>query len=271
MIRTSATSQTNWATRGALPLLLATALVCASPMALAEPEPTTGPNTTATPPARPLGGQSACGLIELVPPATHPIRKHPALRRAVTALTAAADNKKKNAEAFAQFAKALAPAWRDAAKAFERPAVDPRTDESYPFKTAPARAFLEAWVFAPIAPLRIGVDRFEPALEVGAMMAMAACRAGLVDEAIAVTRGASGDEAAPLRAFAALLLIEAGRRAEAIELAPTLGEAGFLAPWVRVELTDDPNEKRRLHALAGRQTQTPDQQLAWQIQAGRLP
>jgi hypothetical protein len=186
-------------------------------------------------------------------------------------LTAAADDKKKNAAAFAQFEKALTPAWRDAAKTFARPLIDPRTEEAYPFRSAPARAFLETWVFAPIAPLRIGVDRFEPALEVAAMMAFAACRGGLIDEAIAVTRGASGGEAAPLRAFAALLLIEAGRRTEALELVPTLGEAGFLAPWVQVELSDDGNEKRRLHALAGRQTQTPDQQLAWQVQAGRLP
>lgn len=224
----------------------------------------------APPSSAPLGGVSACTLIELVPAPGHPLRRHPALKAGAYTLDKAGDDARRYALALGTFERNLARAFKDATSLFARPTINARTGEPNPFRSEPARFFLERWVFAPNAPLRVGEERFEPAPEVAALMAFAACRAGLPERAIQLTRGLSGDEAAPLRAFAALLLLEAERRDEALELLPTLGERGFLAPWVAAELSPAPDERLRLHALAARQLQTPDQALAHRAQALRF-
>jgi hypothetical protein len=67
------------------------------------------------------------------------------------------------------------------------------------------------------------------------------------------------------------LLLEAGRGDEARELLPELSEEGFIAPFVAAELAaEEARERERLHALAGRHVQTPDQDAAWRAQARRF-
>ena len=227
--------------------------------------------TFATPTfAKPLTGQSACNLVPLIAPAAHPLRKHPTLKRAVDALTAARDDKKKNHDALGRLDRALAPLWKEATRAFARPEADPKTGEPRPFVPTAARTFLTKWVLSPNAVLRIGDDRFEPALEVSAWMIQAACKAGDLERATAIGRGVSGPDGAPLRAFAALLLLERDTPDEAKELLATLGEGDFLEAWVRVELADTPEERTRWHELAKRRVQSPDQEVAWQTQKARL-
>lgn len=220
-----------------------------------------------------LTGQSACNLVPLIAPGSHPLRRHPALRRAVDGANQAGDDKKKNAEALARFERALSPLWKEAARAFARPGVDPKTGEPRAFAPAAAKAFLTKWVFSPTPVLRVGEERFEPALEVSAWMAQAACRAGDRELAVAIARAVSGAEGAPLRAFAALLLIEggglaAGDEVQVRELA--LSDHDFLGLWVRAELAAEPAEKARWNELAGRLVSSPDQEVAWKSQKARL-
>lgn len=226
----------------------------------------------------PLAGQNACNLVPLIPGGTHPLRKHPTLRAAVDAL-AAADTPQKAAGALGRFDRALAPLAKDATRAFTRPEADPDTGEARPFAPAAARAFLTRWVFSPTPILRVGEERFEPALEVSAWMTLAACRAGEMERAIAIGRSVSGPEGAPLRAFAALLLLEAGERegrsgtrSGFVEDAAAMvfSDEDFLGLWVKSELADDPAEKSRWHELASKRIQSPDQEVAWKSQKSRL-
>lgn len=215
-----------------------------------------------------LAGQSACNLVPLIAPTAHPLRKHPSLRRAVDGLAVAGDDRKKNAEALGRFDKVLAPLWKEAARAFARPELDPKTGEPRAFAPAAAKAFLTKWVFSPTPILRVGEERFEPALEVSAWMAQAACRAGEPERAVVLARAVSGAEGAPLRAFAALLLLEAGAVEDAQAL--SVSEADFLGAWVRSEMAVDSGEKVRWNELAGRLVSSPDQEVAWKSQRSRL-
>lgn len=219
--------------------------------------------------ATPLGDGAACALIEGVPGRAHPLRKHPALRALLAAVDGAGRDRKKNARALERIDKLLVPVYAEAERLFSRPV--PTRDGAVPeFRHTPARAFLERWVLAPNAPLRVGRDRFEPAPELASAMMLAACRSDQRARAIAIGRGASGAEARAQRAFAALLLLGEGRLDEARELTWDVGEEGFLAPFVQAELAVDPDARERLHALAGRHLQTPEQEAAWHDQARRF-
>lgn len=234
--------------------------------------PEAGPDV-ARPRRAGLTGQSACNLVPLIAPGSHPLRKHPALKRAVDGLSQAGDDPKKNSEALARFERALSPLWKEAARAFARPGVDPKTGEPRAFAPASAKAFLTKWVFSPTPVLRVGEERFEPVLEVSAWMAQAACRAGETERAVAIARAVSGGEGAPLRAFAALLLIEGGALGEADVLEVrelALSDSDFLGLWVRAELAKEPAEKGRWNELAGRLVSNPDQEVAWKSQKSRL-
>ena len=101
-------------------------------------------------------------------------------------------------------------------------------------------------------------------------MLLAACRSDQRTRAIAVGRTLSGPEARAQRAFAALLLVEDGRADEARELLWDLGEEGFVAPFVGAELAEDVETRERLHDLAGRHVQSPDQETAWRAQKKRF-
>jgi hypothetical protein len=225
--------------------------------------------------AEPLMGQSACGFVEGVPATGHPIRRFPALRTAFGLAAAAQRNEARHARAFDAFEKALAPAWKEAAQAFERPVAGADGEKS-PFRPERARAFLERWVFSPNAPLRVGDEGFELRAELAASLVQSACLANRRDEAIAIARRLTGAEATSLRAFAALLLLESVRTAEAAELIEPAGtvaeerDAGFLTAYLRAELAADADERRRLHGVALSLAVTPDQLLALDMQARRF-
>lgn len=239
-----------------------TLLSCAFALAIASP-------ATARAPER-LGGVSACALIEGVPQSAHPLRKHPALRTIFTALDRAANDPKPNKRVLARIDKLLDPLYLEAERAFARPQPATANGPRREFNPRPARAFLERWVFAPNAPLRIGRDRIEPAPGLASAMLLAACRGGERDRAIALARTLSGPETRAQRAFAALLLVEDDRREEALELLPELGEDGFVAPFIAAELATDDGARQRLHALAARHVETPDQASAIASQARRF-
>lgn len=215
-----------------------------------------------------LGGVSACALIEGVPGASHPLRMHASLKPLFASLDGAANDRSKNLRVLDRIEGLLTPLYVEAEKAFARP---PQKDGvAPPFKPQAARAFLERWVFAANAPLRVGRDRIEPATGLASAMLLAACRADRRPSAIALGRSLSGPEAASQRAFAAFLLLEANRRDEALELLPELGDEGFLAPYVAAELATTASERERLHDLARRHVQTPDQDTAWHAQVRRF-
>lgn len=244
-----------------LTILRGIALLCCA-IALAH----ASPSTAAEGPA--LGGVAACALVEGVPGPAHPLRKHPALKPLFASLDAAGQDRNKNARVLERIEKLLAPLYVEAEKAFARPPI--KDGVAQPFKPQAARDFLEKWVFAANAPLRIGRDRIEPATGLASAMLLAACRADRRPAAIALGRVASGPEAQSQRAFAALLLLEGDRRDEALELLPELGDEGFLAPYVAAELATDATERTRLHDLARRHMQTPDHETAWREQAKRF-
>jgi len=215
-----------------------------------------------------LGGVSACALIEGVPGTSHPLRMQASLKPLFVSLDAAANDRKKNLAVLDRIEKLLKPLYVEAEKAFARP---PQKDGAAPaFKPQAARTFLERWVFAANAPLRVGRDRIEPATGLASAMLLAACRADRRPDAIALGRSLSGPEAQSQRAFTALLLLEAHRRDEALEFIPELGDEGFLAPYVAAEVATDASERERLHDLARRHVQTPDQDTAWHAQARRF-
>ena len=225
----------------------------------------------------PLYGVSACTLVEGVPSPTHPLRKHPALRSALVALQQAGTDKKKNATALGRFDAFLDPLYKQAEVAFARPRYDKDKETYDAFTPGPARAFLERWVLAVNAPLKVGLERFEPVSELTAAMTLAACRADNRSRAIALSRAATGPETRALSAFAALLLLEDRNVDEARELvrrfeggAGTTGDEGFVAPLVLAELASDGAERARLHEVAGRRIQNPDQEAAWRAQARRF-
>ncbi len=100
-------------------------------------------------------------------------------------------------------------------------------------------------------------------------MMYAACRAGRTDDAIRWGRRASRPEDAPARAFAALLLLDTGRTGEASELLKVVRGPSFLTAWIRAELIEDPDERRRQRASARRRVTTGAQQDAVAAQARR--
>ena len=147
--------------RGMALLCCAFALGHASPGAAADGDPVS--------PA--LGGVAACALVEGVPGPAHPLRKHPALKPLFTSLDAAGQDRKKNARVLERMEALLAPLYVEAEKAFARPPI--KDGVAQPFKPQAARAFLEKWVFAANAPLRVGRDRIEPATGLASAMLLA--------------------------------------------------------------------------------------------------
>jgi len=208
-------------------------------------------------------GASPCTLIEGVPAPTHPLRKNAAVARHLAALDHAGLDAAKADKAYAQLVKELDRLLASSKAAFVPP---PRGKA---FQLAPARRFLERYVLAANAIFRVGLERFEPAPELAAVLALGACRAGRWDDVVALGRASTLPEVAPQRALAALVLTASGRVEEARELAPHLGD-GFLASLVRVELEADPARRLELHALAGRGRVNADQDLAWRLQGQRL-
>ena len=241
--------------------LLAAVVVTAGATARAA-APTPG-SSAAAPDVRPLAGVSPCALLEGLPGPRDPIRKLRSLSGAFRALDSAHDPKAYRA-AQRRFFAVLAPIFAEAGRVFHPGGADAEVDPKR------AQRFLSRYVFGPDALLRMGDEAFELRPELAAALALSACRAGERDDAVAVGRSAGGADNAALRAFAALLLLDAGRRDEATELVPTLGREGFLAPWIGAELAPDLEQRRLLHAEAARHVVTPDQQTALHEQTVRM-
>ena len=68
--------------------------------------------------AESLGGVAACALIEGVPGAAHPLRKHPALKPLFASLDAAGHDRGKNARVLERLDKLLTPLYLEAERAF---------------------------------------------------------------------------------------------------------------------------------------------------------
>lgn len=227
------------------------AALCLGGVAVAAPAPTVLP---------PLADVEACTLIEGMPSPGHPLR---------TARTWAAT--------FKQLSAARTPKDYEAVQRRLRRAIDPllargtRVFHAKPFKRALAERFLTRHVLRANAALEVGEDRFELRLELAASLSFAACRAGNPDAAIALSRQASGPDKAALRAFGALLLLEAGREPEAMAIRPSLNEETFLGAWVLAEMaaTTDGAERIRLHAMAKRRISNSDQATALAAQRRR--
>lgn len=121
--------------------------------------------------------------------------------------------------------------------------------------------------------LVISDDRFEPPAPVWAALIWTACRSGRVTHALKVALRAGRND--PMfAAFAALLLLDAGKRPEAWAFA---GDAvtsetsgGFLVAFVAAEFAATVKDRRRLHAVASRRVSTPDQKQAIVFQEKRF-
>lgn len=212
-------------------------------------------------------GASPCTLVEGVPGDKHPVRRTPSVAAAVNALTKAGFDPAKNAKAHDLFVKALDGLYTQSEKAFALP----KGDRS--FQPGAAQRFLNAHVLAAGAPLRVGLERFEPSPEVAALMALAACRANRYPQVIELGRQVTLPESASLRAFGVLLLLELGEKDEARALLAQgsgLPDDGFLAPYVKADLAASKDERLVLHALARRRAQNGDQELAWKTQSARV-
>ena len=216
-------------------------------------------------------GASPCTLIEGVPGEGHPVRHAPAIASAVSALDRAGFDPLKNGKAHDLFVKMLDGLYAQAERAFALPPT--RQGKPGTFAPGAAQRFLSANVLAANAPLRVGLERFEPSPEVAAMMMLAACRASRVDDVIAEARSVTLPESASLRAFGVLMLLARGDHDGARELATVgtgLPDEGFLVPYVQADLAVTKDERVALHALAGRRRHNGDQDVAWQAQAARL-
>ena len=132
------------------------------------------------------------------------------------------------------------------------------------------RRFLDKHVYTPNPSLIVRDEGFTLPVEVSATLSWLRCREGQRNAAIAYAR-TPRQQSDSLLAFAAFLLLDAGRRVEARELAPLIGEEGFLGPFIRAEFATDGQERLRLHRKAQLRTVRYSQQEALRAQRRRFP
>lgn len=208
---------------------------------------------------------SPCALIEGLPGPKSPIRRV----RSVKKILAGIDNIKASPaqmdKRFVQLEQLVHDALAKAKRVFHD---TPRRDWTVRDQKKATR-YLERNVLGKTPLLQIGTLGFEPQLELRAAMMYAACRAGRNEDAIRWGRRATRREEAPARAFAALLLLDEGRRGEAKELLSVIRGPSFLTAWIRAELVESPKERARQHASARRRVTTGAQQDAVAAQAQR--
>ncbi|MCB9729296.1 MAG: hypothetical protein H6744_16065 [Deltaproteobacteria bacterium] len=218
-----------------------------------------------------LVGGDPCALVEGVPGPKDPLREVRRFRAGFRAMERAGADAERLAKAHRELRAALVRLLAEGEKLFQGGAGSgerrPRWQDA---KTKKARAWLQRWVMGPSAPLRIGEVGFEPSPGLRAALMLTACRGRDPEAAIRLGRRARGDDEGSARALAALLLLTAGRDAEARELSDELGDEGFLAPYVGAWLSEDPEVRRRLAATARRRVTTPAQEDAVRAQARHL-
>ncbi|MGM0576975.1 MAG: hypothetical protein ACQEXJ_14720 [Myxococcota bacterium] len=211
-------------------------------------------------------GGDPCSLVERLPGPEAPLRKQAPFREAFRALERAGSDEERMAGAFDSFEEDLFGLLDRAKRVFAVPEGDDWGDA----ERRRAQRFLRRHVLSRHPVLRIGDVGFEPHPGLRAALMWTACRGGKREAALRWGRRASTEDEGPARAFAALLLLEAGRDAEARELRPGLTGDSFLLSWVRAELADTPAERQRHHARADRRTTTHDQHQAVMAQRERL-
>ncbi|MEZ4269301.1 MAG: hypothetical protein R3F39_23330 [Myxococcota bacterium] len=218
-----------------------------------------------------LVGGDPCALVEGVPGAKDPLRAGAKLRAGFGALAKAGADAKALLAAHRKLSRALATLLGESERVF-RVAGGGDGDGArwQDGRRKKAKAWLGRWVMAVGAPLRIGELGFEPVPGLRAALMLTACRGGDREAAIRWGRRARAEDEGHARALAALLLLAEGREGEARELRDTLGDRGFLAPFVGAYLTDDAELSRRLSATAKRRVTTPAQEDAARAQALRL-
>jgi hypothetical protein len=208
---------------------------------------------------------SPCMLVEGLPEAKAPLRQVRSVRRILRAI----DNPKAPAaemsKRFEQLESLVHSALDEAKRVFH---AKPRRDWDARDQKR-ARQYLEKYVLGKHPLLQLGTTGFEPRQGLRAAMMYAACRADRSEDAIRWGRRASRREEAPARAFAALLLIDSARSDEAKELLSAIRGPSFLTAWVRAELSEDLDERRRQRASARRRVTTGAQQDASAAQARR--
>jgi hypothetical protein len=207
----------------------------------------------------------ACALIEGLPGLNAPLRKARALKAILKAIenpTTPPDQMKRR---YVQLEKLIHDALTQATTVFH----DKPRSEWTAREQNKARRYLEKHVLGKHPLLQIGAVGFEPRPGLRAALMYAACRAGRHEDAIRWGRRASRREEAPARAFAALLLLEGGRKSEARELLDVIRGPSFLTAWIRAELNTDPDVRRRHRAAARRRVTTSAQQDAVAAQARR--
>jgi hypothetical protein len=212
-----------------------------------------------------------CALVEGVPGPKDPLRSVGRLRAGFGAMVKAGADARALMGAHRKLEAALAGLLDESERVFR---VSVGADGgATPWRDArrkKARAWLERWVSAPGAPLRVGELGFEPVPGLRAALMLTACRGGDREAAIRYGRRARGEDEGHARALAALLLLAAGRAEEAQELRDTLGDGGFLAPFVGAYLAEEVGPRRILAATAKRRVTTPAQEDAARAQASRL-
>ncbi len=218
-----------------------------------------------------LVGGDPCALVEGVPGPKDPLLRVGRLRAGFRAMAKAGADARGLMAAHRKLEATLTGLLAESERVFR---VNRGADgDATPWRDArrhKARAWLKRWVTAPGAPLRVGELGFEPVPGLRAALMLTACRGGDREAAIRYGRRARGDDEGQARALAALLLLAAGRTDEAGELEETLGDGGFLAPFVGAYLTEDLETRRRLAATARRRVTTPAQEDAVRAQGERL-
>ena len=235
-------------------------------LAVAVAAPGLGPAPTAeaatAPAARPdragLAGGDACRLVEGLPAPNDPVRQAPSVRAAFRALDRAGDEPAALRRAGAALERSVATVLDEARRVFH-----PRGGA---LDKGQARRFLERHVLGRRPVLRITDTHFRPLGAIQSALVFATCRGG--DRATALAQARRSDEAG-LRAFAALLLLEAGREDEARELLGGGPSGTFLEAWIRAELAPGIDQRRVEHAAAARRASTPAQRAAVDTQAAR--
>ena len=193
-----------------------------------------------TPSPSALGGE-ICGLVEGLPNKADPIRRVKAYKTGFRALERSKGQLKKMSKARRLLEQGSLALLKEARDVFRE-----RNDS---FKRPAVRRFLDRHVYNKPPSLVLKDEGFALPAPVSTTLAWLQCREGHWKEAINHARPAHL-EPSSLVAFAALMLIDQGRMAEAIELQPAMTEEGFLSPFVKVELSTDKQEKIRYHRMA---------------------
>ena len=188
-----------------------------------------------------MAGVDPCQLVENIPGKSSSIRNIPVYRAAYHAIDKAQGGLKKLFKARKVLEKKTASLLSKGRDVFR--------EKNETVKRRKIRRFLDKYVYGKTPALVLRDEGFELPTTISTTLSWLHCREGNFDQAIAYARP-SHLSPGPLVAFAALLLVDKGRKKEAMELVPKLGDQGFLAPYMQAELITEFQEKLRFHRMA---------------------